>query len=138
MVQREYFGYTVAVDEVATREWYATSPGWDCECGDCRNFLALAQQRALPQPVLDTLDALGIAPHQATYVCELYTDERGVLYQFSYRLAGEILAAPPQNEEAGRCCHETYPYGAPGFPTPHFDVEFFYRLPWVLPPEENR
>ncbi|MBQ3112548.1 MAG: hypothetical protein IJC70_06715, partial [Firmicutes bacterium] len=121
MLQREYFGYTVAVDEAATREWYAASPGWGCECGDCRRFLALAQQRALPQPLLDTLDALGIAPHQATYVCELYTDEQGAHYQFSYRLAGEILAAPTDTQAAGRCCHEPYPYGAPGFPTPHFD-----------------
>lgn len=25
------------------------------------------------------------------------------------------------------CRHETYPYGAPGFPTPHFDLEFWVR-----------
>ena len=30
------------------------------------------------------------------------------------------------------CCHEPYPYGAPGFPEPHFDLEFWVTLPWVL------
>ena len=28
-----------------------------------------------------------------------------------------------------KCTHEPYPYGAPGFPTPHFDLEFWVRLP---------
>ena len=28
-----------------------------------------------------------------------------------------------------KCCHEPYTYGAPGFPTPHFDLEFWVRLP---------
>lgn len=31
-----------------------------------------------------------------------------------------------------RCCHEIYPYGAPDFPTPHFDLEFWVHLPWIL------
>lgn len=31
-----------------------------------------------------------------------------------------------------RCCHEIYPYGAPDFPTPHFDLEFWVQLPWIL------
>ena len=30
------------------------------------------------------------------------------------------------------CCHEPYPYGAPDFPEPHFDLEFYATLPWVL------
>jgi hypothetical protein len=30
------------------------------------------------------------------------------------------------------CCHETYPYGAPDFLEPHFDIEFFLWLPWVI------
>lgn len=36
-----------------------------------------------------------------------------------------------------RCCHEVYPYGAPNFPKPHFDLEFWITLPWVLS-DENR
>ena len=27
------------------------------------------------------------------------------------------------------CAHNPYPYGAPNFPTPHFDLEFWVRLP---------
>ena len=84
---------------------------------------------------MQTLDELGLAPEKATYVCELYTDDSGMLYQFSYRIAGGIVAAPKnENVEEGHCCHEPYPYGAPDFPQPHFDLEFFARLPWV--PEE--
>ena len=69
------------------------------------------------------------------YTLELKDD--GHLYQFSYRIAGRILneATPNRATEAWgevRCCHEPYPYGAPDFPTPHFDLEFWVTLPWVL------
>ncbi len=37
----------------------------------------------------------------------------------------------------GRCCHESYPYGTPDFPTPHFDLEFWVTLPWVLEKQPN-
>ena len=64
---------------------------------------------------------------------ELYTDEDGIHYQFSFRLAGTILAATSQEKTIlGRCCHEPYPYGAPDFPKPHFDLEFWVTLPWIL------
>ena len=107
----------------------------DCPCGHCRNFLALAKARALSAPILKTLDTLGIPPENATYVCELYTDEAGIHYQFSFRLCGTILAAPeqePKDPYGSRCCHEPYPHGAPGFPDPHFDLEFYVTLPWTL------
>lgn len=70
--------YLAAMDRDATREWYEKAEGWSCSCGDCRNFLALARKRKLPEPVLSLLDSLGIPP----------------------------------------------PYGAPGFPKPHFDLGF--------------
>ena len=35
-----------------------------------------------------------------------------------------------------RCCHEPYPYGAPDFPAPHFDLEFWVTLPWILDNKE--
>lgn len=35
-----------------------------------------------------------------------------------------------------RCCHEPYPYGTAGFPTPHFDLEFWVTLAWVLDDNE--
>ena len=78
---------------------------------------------------------MGIPPEKATYVGELYTDEAGIHYQFSYRLCGSILSAPEQETAdpyGSRCCHEPYPYGAPGFSEPHFDVEFYAVLPFVL------
>ena len=129
----DLFGFQVEMNEVATREWYHNANEWGCECGDCRHFVALAKKRKLPSAVMEILEQFGIAPEKATYVCEILTEEHEVLYQFSYRIAGNIL-----KERAGNikdfgwgeayCGHEPYPYGAPGFPAPHFDLEFWVRL----------
>ena len=84
------------------------------------------------------LNELDIAPEKATYVGELYTDDRGILYQFSYRIAGTIIEAPnEENVKEGHCCYETYSYGAPNFPEPHFDLEFFEILPCVVEETQN-
>ena len=133
MKEFNLFGFQVEIDEVATKEWYDKANEWGCECGDCRHFVALAKKRKLPSAVMETLEQLGIVPEKATYVCEILTEEHKVLYQFSYRMAGNIL-----KERAGGikdfgggeayCGHEPYPYGAPGFPAPHFDLEFWVRL----------
>ena len=141
MLKTNLFGYEVEIDAETTAIWYAAAEGWGCTCGHCRNFLALASESALPSPVIETLSGLNIAPEKATYVCEMTPEENGFLYQFSYRIAGSILSGeePPENEAwgNGHCCHEPYPYGAPGFPTPHFDLEFWVTLPWVLEESPN-
>ena len=127
------FGYSVEVNLEATQNRYAQADAWDCSCGHCRNFLTHARRKTLPDVVSAVLGELNIPAEKATYVSELYTDEDGVHYQFSYRLAGTILAAPSQEVTAlGRCCHEPYPYGASNFPEPHFDLEFWVTLPWIL------
>ena len=149
MTRFSWFGYEVDVDQTATANWYAQAEEWGCECGHCRNFLALARARRLPAEILGILDALRIPPEKATYVCELYYDEdwaeKGLLYQASWRIAGEILDKPA-GEDAGPdwgpavTCpaftltmgHEEYPYGAPDFPQPHFDIDVSLYLPWVL------
>ena len=137
----DFWGFQVELDEKATRDWYAESKGWGCDCGHCRNFLALARKNALPAPVMEVLNELGISPEKATYVCEMYPDGTGFFYQFSYRMAGNILGesgtADAQEWGEVRCCHEPYPYGAPGFPTPHFDLEFWLTLSWVLDESPN-
>ena len=131
------FGYFVEVNLEATHNWYAQANAWGCSCGHCRNFLEHAKRNTLPEAASAALKELDIPAEKATYVSELYTDEAGVHYQFSYRLAGRILASLSQEKTIlGRCCHERYPYGAPGFPEPHFDLEFWVTLPWVL--EEDR
>lgn len=127
-----FFGFQVEIDETATCGWYSQSKGWACDCGHCRNFLTLARGRQLPATVLENLDKLGISPEKATYVCEMYPDGEGLCYQFSYRIAGNILSGEVDRTASGRCCHDPYPYGAPGFPEPHFDLEFWLTLPWVL------
>ena len=134
MKEYNLFGYQVEIDEAATKEWYDKADEWSCECGDCRHFVALAKKRELPESIIEVLQTFGIVPEKATYVCQMVTEEHKILYQFSYRIAGNILK---EGEEAARdfgwgevrCCHEPYPYGAPGFPTPHFDLEFWVRLP---------
>ena len=120
--------FTVEVDEIATKNWYANADMWGCDCGHCRNFLMLAQNDALPHPVMEALRKLEIPPIKATYVSELYDN----LYQFSYRVAGKILSGTSKPDDSVICGHEIYPYGAPGFPEPHFDLEFFMKLPWVI------
>lgn len=132
MGEMSLFGYRTEVDGAATREWYAASEGWDCDCGHCRNFLALARARGLPDEVLAALDRLGVPPDKPTYVCEYGPQGGGRLYQFAYRLAGRVLDEPEERQASAGCWHETYPYGAPGFPEPNFDLEFLLPLPWVL------
>ena len=136
MTKHNFGNYQVELDEGATRDWYKNSDEWGCKCGHCLNFLTLARNRKIPIPIIETLEKLGIPPEKATYVCMLYSDEDGLHYQFSYRMAGNMLNKPgngePQGRDEGRCCHELYPYGAPDFPNPHFDLEFYAVLPWVL------
>ena len=108
-----------------------------CECAECRNFVALAKQKKLPEQVHSVLSELKIDPDKATYVCEIIPKNDGHLYQFSYRIAGRILNEDDANSATAewgeiRCCHEVYPYGAPDFPTPHFDLEFWVTLPCLL------
>ena len=127
------FDYSVEVDLESTYNWYTQTNAWGCSCGHCRNFLAHAKRGTLPDTVLTVLKELRIPPEKVTYLSELYTDEDGVHYQFSYRVTGTIMAEPPQEVTVlGRCCHEPYPYGAPNFPEPHFDLEFWVTLPWIL------
>ena len=133
MKKMNLFGFQVEIDEIATKEWYDKANEWSCECGDCRHFVALAKKKKLPFAVLEILEQLGIVPEKATYVCEIITEEHKVLYQFSYRIVGNILKERDEDtKNLGRgeayCGHEPYPYGAPGFPTPHFDLEFWVRL----------
>lgn len=135
MKEFNLFGYQVEIDEVATKEWYNKANEWGCECGDCRHFVALAKRRKLPPAVIEILEQFGISPQKATYVCRIDIEEHKLLYQFSYRVAGNIIkdrngvGANDFDWGGGYCVHESYPYGAPGFPTPHFDLEFWMRLP---------
>lgn len=130
----EVFGYRVEIDEEATKEWYDNADEWGCECGDCRHFVALVKKRELPAAVIEIMEQFGIMPEKSTYVCEIITEEHKVLYQFSYRMVGNILKERDESKKdfgwgEAYCRHEPYPYGAPGFPTPHFDLEFWVRLP---------
>ena len=130
--QHDFWGCAVELDEVQTRVWYVQAAEWNCQCGDCRHFIALAKKQKLPPPILASLEELGIPPEKATYVCQIMPTDGGDLFQFSYRIVGSILEEKPIKKQAWgevRCCHEPYPYGTPGFPEPHFDLEFWVKLP---------
>ena len=148
MTNFSWYGYEAQVDEQATRDCYAQAPEWDCPCGHCRNFVALARERKLPEELLAILDSLSIPPEKATYVCELDDrdwKEKGVLYEISWRLAGAVVKKPESRENGGTCWgppvqlpgfhlmlgHETSPV-KPEFPAPHFDLDVSLYLPWVL------
>ena len=136
MKEYNLFGYQVEVDKQATKEWYSKFKGWRCDCRHCKNFLLLAKKRQLPTAILDILKEFEIIPEKPTYVCEITSEEGIILYQSSYRLEGNILKESIDIQEKlewgeARCCHEIYPYGAPDFPTPHFDLEFWVRLPML-------
>ena len=150
MTRFSWYGYEAQVDEQATRGYYEKAGEWDCSCGHCRNFLALARERKLPEELLAILDRLSIPPEKATYVCELYHDkdwqEKGLLYELCWRLPGQILDRP-----SGENCgpnwgpvvkfpwgnivlgHECDPCsGADDLPKPNFDLICTMHLPWVL------
>ena len=103
MKRLSWYGYTVEVDEATTRTWYARAEDWSCACGHCRNFVALAKERKLPEEILSILDSLSIPPEKATYVCELYHDEswqeKGLLYEISWRVAGAVTGQPGENQD---------------------------------------
>ena len=130
------FDYEVEIDGVATKEWYANAHGWDCPCEDCKYFISLARKRELPVIILDTLSRFDIPPEKATYVCSITEENNEVLYEISYRVVGNILKEKECDiNDSGRgeayCGHNPYPYGAPGFPDPHFDLEFWVWLPML-------
>ena len=149
MTHFSWYGYTAEVDEGATADYYAKAPDWDCSCGHCRNFLALARARKLPAEILETLDELRIPPEKATYVCELcYGEdwrEKGLLYEVSWRVAGTVVKQPESRENEGTkwgppvrrpefrlmLGHEVCPV-EPYFPEPNFDLDVSLYLPWIL------
>ena len=131
-MRHDLWGCTVEIDRELTEKWYQTAAVWGCECGDCRRFVQLAQGRKLPVPILACLDGLGIPPEKATYVCQIIATDGGDLFQFIYRIAGVILEKGTEGKQPWgevRFCREPYPYGAPGFPEHHFDLEFWATLP---------
>lgn len=125
-------GWRLEIDQGATRSYYAHAPLWDCTCGHCRNFMALALARRLPEELLERLDSLGIPPEKATYVCECYHQDQKLLYDVTYRLGGRVLETPKEGESSLWCGWDNGPTSAGGFPPPHFDMTMQMWLPWVL------
>jgi len=136
MRQFDWYGCQAEIDVDTTRRWYETSPVWDCPCGHCRNFVALARDRRLPEEALSILDELGVPPEKATYVCELYHENGNLLYQVLYRLSGRPVKGEMRHiypwGEMGLHIDVFEPSSAEDFPPPWFDLELNFWLPWAL------
>ena len=142
MKNYDWAGCKVEVDEIATREWYAQAEEWGCECGRCRNYLAVADK--LPEQLLSLLKTLGIPLHKALHVSTVYfSDEElermgrpggHLLYLIEFRLAGRILERPEQNQPEPWGLDVCYisPFIEADFPEPFFDIMVSGFLPWVL------
>lgn len=132
----KFFGFEAEVDLETTQSWYAAAKpqrrGYD-KSANTRNFRAAARKRLLPDFVLEQLDALGIPPQKATYIVYVQTDrKKNDYYEFSYRIAGKVRKVPKKESRQGRCIHEPSPLCPQKFPQPHFDLEFYAIVPWVL------
>ena len=131
------------VCHVSTRESVARIRAAKAEgLRECRKMMTLARAGKLPEGMLSLLRDLGLPPEKATYVCELYDQDGKLLYQVDYRLAGRVLGAPeldsvPMGWGDLWCGQEVYPCKTPGFPEPHFDLEFGLTLPWVMEEPED-
>lgn len=126
--------WTLEIDETATKNWYASAEDWDCDCGDCRNFLNQASA-ALPEQVQTLFSTLGIPAEKASYVCELEEQEDGnFLYQVQYPLAGTVQSRGAEHREFRvlEPGQRIEPDGAPEFPQPRLDLELYLSLPWTL------
>lgn len=128
LIRRKLLNCDVEIDKEQIAQWYAQAEDWGCECGDCINFLEVAKRGLLPSDIAKLLEEFHIPPTKATYVCLL---DGEYLYQFNYRIAGNIISVDSEWEKNGRCCYEKYFSEAPDFPEPHFDIEFCVELPWV-------
>jgi len=131
-----WLGLDMDLDVETIRRWYATGPVWDCSCGHCRNFVALAREGRLPTDVCVFLEDLGIPLEKATYVCELYHEGEHLLYQVFYRLAGRLPPDTAQRKTTSwgsvELANSLEPSTAEDFPPPWFDLELDLWLPWVL------
>lgn len=133
LTERTFGPYRTEIDLDAAREFYRHYSGWKCACGHCRNFLALAHDRRLPEDILAVLDVLGIPPERASYVLMLCPRDGGLFrYEFGVRLPGRVLSGPERGDGGILCCHEPDPSADCGLPEPCFDLMFFRDLPWAL------
>ena len=127
--------YRIVFDKEATSDWYQKYKGWDCSCADCQNFLTMVRKGKLPGAVTQMLQTFGLPADKPTYICKLYSSGESQLYQFNYRVAGKILNGPAPCEAvnffrgSAMFGYDPYPWRAPGFPAPCFDLMLYVYLP---------
>lgn len=128
--------YAFETNVAANRAAYAKLSIPDCSCENCRNF-CLAVRHA-PEALVAFFDSLGLSIEKSANVSSYsFGEKENVLYEGMYHLSGTIeripmCAEPFEIAGASVHFHNNLAMVPEGFPFPHFQMEVFFRLPWVL------
>ena len=139
------------VDIDRTSRFYQEHGGIACDCDGCRNYARAVSQ--LPDAVQDFLRQFGIDPAKPAEISAVYAPSHdSVFYDGFYHISGTILTgADPwiQIDEKQFALDQQYLIKLDdentvfftgdvhllekNFPTPAFQIEIQFTLPWVLP-----
>ena len=131
----------IRFDRNRTRQAYSSIKSGDaerCGCLYCRNFAA-QRRTAYPEVFRSLLDQLGIDPEKAGEVYESGADGSLRMYGGWLYFAGELVCSGERMTDTGSGFQYWFA-DAKGLPKPEADfganvlaVEFWTRLPWVIP-----
>ena len=142
--------YEIDVDIDRTSRFYRETDGITCDCDGCRNFsLAVAQ---LPDTVQNFLCQFGIDPAKPVELSAVYApSDDSIFYEGFYHICGTILkGTEPWIQISKKQFHLDQQYIIEldddhsffftgdvhlledSFPTPAFQMEIHFTLPWVL------
>ncbi len=147
LVERNLLGWKLAVDTKATAEAYQRLT-LDCTCTYCQNFSKAVV--ALPEQLLGLLHDLGVDPAKPANTSDYGRQPNDLhLYDAFYHVVGTIRddRAVMRNQfgrvqlapQVDLLLNNDVSLVPPDFPTPVFQVEASFLLPWLLaqPPEPN-
>ena len=143
--------YELNVDVERTRRFYQENGGITCDCSGCRNFnLAVSQ---LSDTVQDFFRQFGIDPTKPAEISAVYApSDDSIFYDGFYHISGTILSGTDPWIQIGekhftldqqyliKLDDENTVFFSgdvhlleENFPTPAFQIEIQFTLPWVLP-----
>ena len=142
--------YQLEIDAERTAKFYREAGFNTCDCDECRNFaLAVAH---LPEHVVTFLRQFGIDPAKPAEMSGLYApSDDTIFYNGFYHICGTIVKGTNAYIQVGEKSFELDPqytieldrenivYFTPDihlleddFPTPAFQMECCFILPWLL------
>ena len=143
--------YELDVDVERTRRFYQEHSGITCDCAGCRNFTQAVA--LLPDAVQDFLRQFGIDPAKPAEISAVYApSDDSIFYDGFYHISGTILSGTNpwiqidhKHFALDQQCliklddeNTVFFTGdvhllEENFPTPAFQIEIQFTLPWVLP-----